>query len=536
MGAMANNDTAFRLRLIGPFRLERPDGTRIEISSKRSQALLAMLACAGSGERSRAWLQDRLWGARAPEQGAASLRRELSNLRQLVNVDGTEWLLSAHGRVWLNLDCVDVDCRRLDLLPDGELLEGIDIPGEEMFEDWLRAERQRIDARPAKPSMPLSASDKLAEPPTAFVERSAIAVMPFTCTEELVQIAQGLAEDLIDRLSRLRWLPVIARNSSFALVADNHDPRKAGAALGAQYVVTGSIRQTTMTVSLNDADSGQCLWTGRSALPGQTDPDSLDAILAGITATLGFRIDQSEQQRALHKAQSDLNVRELIWRGRWHLSRLTRADAAAAHSCFDQALAREPNSPEALIQLCWVRLWDLWATRGTDSEIREVRKMTQRAIIADYEDARGHMLAGIAEIWLRQPLRAEALLRRAIDLNPSLVMAHAQLGSALHLKGEHSEAIEALLTAIRLSPNDQDLFYIQGELAMALLFEGPQRRGVATGRKFDCATHRLLDRPCRQGNCAGEAGPQRRSARRFIGPAGFKSRFPRRPYRLAAVC
>ena len=82
------------------------------------------------------------------------------------------------------------------------------------------------------------------------------------------------------------------------------------------------------------------------------------------------------------------------------------------------------------------------------------------------------MLAGIAEIWLRQPIRAEALLRRAIGLNPSLVLAYAELGSALYLRDEPEEAVVAIHMAIRLSPNDQAMFYILGELAMAHLMLG----------------------------------------------------------------
>ncbi len=76
---------AFALRLLGVFRLDDPEGNRIDIRSKRGQGLIAMLATAPGGERSRAWLQNMLWNDRAPEQGRASLRRELSNLRPLLN-------------------------------------------------------------------------------------------------------------------------------------------------------------------------------------------------------------------------------------------------------------------------------------------------------------------------------------------------------------------------------------------------------------------------------------------------------------------
>ena len=208
------------------------------------------------------------------------------------------------------------------------------------------------------------------------------------------------------------------------------------------------------------------------ALPSGADAAEFEELLAAISATLGLKIDLREQARAMAKPTSDLKVNDLIWRGRWHLNRLTREDSLLARECFEQALALEPASPEALIQVTWVRLWELWVTRGADDEVRAVRQMAQQAIIADYDDARGHMLAGIAEMWLRQPLRAEALLHRAIELNPSLVMAHAQLGCALHLKGEHRSAIERLRFAVRLSPNDHDLFFTLGELAGAHLFCG----------------------------------------------------------------
>lgn len=471
-----NNEAGFRLRLIGPFRLEGPDGARIEIASKRGQALIAMLAIAGGGERSRGWLQDRLWGSRAPEQAAASLRRELSNLRQLINRDGHEMLSSAHGRVWINLEKVDADCRSLDYAPAGELLEGIDISGEEMFEDWLRDERARLSRRAISPTSPLKrAPAETREPIADFSARPAIAVLPFSwipASAEKEVAAQGISEDLIDRLSKLRWLPIIARSSSFALAPEQHDPRVAGAALGARYIVEGAIRDGNLSVSLNDAQNGECLWNGRSILPTERDAASLEAILAGITATLGLQIDQSEQHRALQKAQDELNVRELIWRGRWHLNRFTPEDARIARECFDKALSLEPNFSEALVQSTWSRLWDLWATRGDEGEIRAVRKMAQTAIIADHDDARGYMLAGIAEIWLRQPVRAEALLQKSISLNPSLVLAHSELGSVQYLKGQPEAAVATLNFAMRLSPNDHTLFYTLGELAVAHLMLG----------------------------------------------------------------
>lgn len=475
---MGAAETHFTLTLSGAFRLCGPDGTRIEISSKRGQALIAMLAVSGSGERTRAWLQDKLWGSRSQDQAQASLRRELSTLKKLINVNGHSLIESDFARIWLALDRVDVDIRSTDTPATDEFLEGLDISGEDLFEDWLREQRTKLESRaaskevkdmPAETKIPASISD--------FSTRPAIAILPFTWTPTSVEkesIAEGISEDIIDRLSRLRWLPVIARSSSFAV--GRMDARSAGRTLSARYVVEGNIRDDAkgaiLSLSLTDADSGQTVASNRFAVPVQGDLAAFDTMLSALAATLGLKVDLSEQSRAIDRPSADEEVSTLIWRGRWHLNRLTQEDNQAARVCFDKALQLQPNSTEALIQSTWVRLWDLWLSRGSVDEIKTIRQMAQRTILADYEDARGHMLAGIAEIWLKQPLRAESLLRRAIELNPSLVMAHAQLGSALHLKGEHQQAIKSLEFAIRLSPNDHDLFFTYGELAAAHLMIG----------------------------------------------------------------
>jgi TolB-like protein len=457
----------YTLHLAGAFRLERPNGDRVLISSRRGQVLIAMLATASGGERTRAWLQSRLWGSRGEVQSRASLRRELSTLRQAVNAEGYELLCADHNRAWLNLSLVDIDIHDSASRPKGELLEGIDIPGEELFEDWLREERGQIEYGGYAVDAPANHTDP------EFALRPTLAILPFKAAAEDQAIAEGISEDLIDRLSRLRWLPVIARSSSFAVAATAGDARHAGAALGARYVVEGTLRPDglghRLSASLVNAENGQTIWANRVPISGAEEAASLDLLITEIAAALGLSIDQAEQQRAIRKPQSDLNVSELIWKGRWHLNRLTRHDAAEAHICFEEALRREPGSPEAMIQSAMSLLFELWTQRADMEDIRRLRKMAQRAIVADMEDARGHMIAGIAEIWLRQPLRAEVLLNRAIEMNPSLYLAYAELGSALYLRDEPEKALIALEAALRLSPNDATLFYTYGEKAMAHL-------------------------------------------------------------------
>jgi TolB-like protein len=477
---MLDRVACYTLNLKGPFRLFSAKGLRVEIASKKGQALIALLAMANGGERTRSWLQGQLWGSRQPDQAQASLRAELSALRKILNRDTHIILHADHSRIWLDMQLLVVDAHEANTgdAPQGEFLEGMDIPNEEAFEDWLREERARLKNRVsnvAKSDDGIPTKRRASDLP----ELQALAILPFlnlTGDPDQDFLAEGISEDLIDRLSRLRWLPVIARSSSFAVDNANTDPRLIGQKLGARYLLEGRIRRLRghihLSASLCDCETGQALWSNKSSLERVDKSDFFEDLLSGLTNNLSAKIDQEEQVRALRKPQSDLNVRDLIWRGRWHLNRFTKSDSEAAAECFAKALELEPNSPEAIIQYTWSKLLDLWTQRATDDEKKILRQMAQKAIIADYDDARGHMLAGIAEMWLMQPLRAEALLRRATDLNPSLVMAHAQLGTALNLRGEHEDAISALNYAVRLSPNDHDLFYISGELASAYFLSG----------------------------------------------------------------
>jgi TolB-like protein len=475
---MSSGVASFTLQLRGPFRLHAADGRRVDISSRKGQALIAMLATANGSERTRSWLQSQLWGSRGQDQAQSSLRSELSSLRGLLKHDGPPLLNADHARIWMDLSRIEVDARGPNVAGAGEFLEGLDIPGEDGFEDWLREQRARneaeVQAEPVAQTVQPTAKPEI---PKAFSALPALAVLLFenlTGDPDQDFVAEGISEDLIDRLSRLRWLPIIARSSSFAV--RETDPKIVGELLGARYLLEGRMRKQAganmLSASLVDCETGSTLWSNKLALNAHGAPDAFGELLTGLTIALGAKIDQAEQSRAWGKPQTDLNVRELIWRGRWHLNRFTAEDSEKAKAYIAEALQREPSSPEAIIQMAWANLWDLWAQRGSDDEIRAVRQMAQKAIIADYDDARGHMLAGIAEKWLRQPLRAEALLKRAIELNPSLAMAHAQLGGSQYLRDAPDEAIATLKNAIRLSPNDAELFYYRGELAVSYLMAG----------------------------------------------------------------
>lgn len=289
------------------------------------------------------------------------------------------------------------------------------------------------------------------------------------------------------------WLPVIARSSSFAFASDRVDLRVVGQKLGAKYVLEGRLKRAggdlSIAVSLSDATTGYSLWSHRMPLPPDRSQDALDPIVAELVGVLDAQIDYAEQVRARGNRQNRLEFNDLIWRGRWHLNRLTRSDSELARRLFEQALELEPESPEAIIQQTFCMGWALWAKRGGDAEVAEMRQLAHRAIVADPGDGRGHMLAGIAEMWLRQPGRARTLFERAIALNPSLCQAHAELGCHYNLVGEPAAAIAPLRLAQRLSPNDVHSFFFIGELALSHWMLGQWTEAV------DHADQSLIRRP-----------------------------------------
>jgi TolB-like protein/Tfp pilus assembly protein PilF len=485
---VAARSTQFTLGLLGPFRLQKAGGERIEIPSRKGIALIAMLAMADEGERTRGWLQDKLWGQRGQAEGRGSLRRELSNLRKLLNQDAPPLLVFERDRVRLCIELIDVDARRLAMEHAapvrGEFLEGLDIPGEEGFEDWLREQRTelashrqqagaRTAARQEVPAALPSHINDLSQLPPGFDGQPALAVLPFenlTGDSDFDYFAEGISEELIERLSRVRWLPVIARSSSFSFPA-SADRSAVGRSLGAKYLLDGRVRRGkdayALAIELSDATSGYTIWSQRFPLQSARSFDALDEILAETVVHLDTKIDYAEQIQARVRRPEHPNVDYLIWRGRWHVNRLTRADSEMAQQLFAEALRLDPDSPEALIQSTFALAWAIWAGRQPKDRILEMKRLAQRAILADCDDGRGYLLAGMAEMWLRNHDPARTLFKQALTLNPSLALAHAELGSSYNLANEPLAAIPHLKTALRLSPNDMHIFYPLGELAMA---------------------------------------------------------------------
>jgi TolB-like protein len=273
----------YDLALLGPFRLTGPDGRRIDITSRRGMALVAMLALSRDGERTRAWLQERLWGSRGDTQAQGSLRTELSDLRKRLNVAGPPLLSAGHERVRLDLSRLDIDVRGPEPeAPVGELLEGLEIPGEEGFESWLIQEREAREhareraraglprARPSGTPAEDRASHVLAPAAQEWGRPRLLAVLAFdnlSNDPEMDYFSNGVSEDIQIAVCRAGGLNVIGRASSFQLRGAERTPENVAASLGATHLLDGSVRRSgdrvRITASLVDCASRSTVWSER---------------------------------------------------------------------------------------------------------------------------------------------------------------------------------------------------------------------------------------------------------------------------------
>ena len=174
-------------------------------------------------------------------------------------------------------------------------------------------------------------------PVPGFGGKPAIAVLPFQSRAAGHEhIGEGLAEDLIDSLSSLRWLPVICRSSSFIFGGHALDARTIGRTLGARYLVSGSIAlagdDLRLFVDLTDAENGLSLWSQRFQ-PGFSRLFVLqEEIIATIVSLLDGEIERAEQLRLRDRNARDLGSWELLRRGIWHLHKFTEKDAKLARA------------------------------------------------------------------------------------------------------------------------------------------------------------------------------------------------------------
>ena len=272
--------------------------------------------------------------------------------------------------------------------------------------------------------------------------------------------ADGVAEDVITALSRLRWLFVVARNSSFTYKGKSVDMRQVGRELGVRYVLEGSVRKSGNRVRINaqliDAADGHHVWADRYDRGLEDIFAVQDEMTNQITSAIAPGIVAAEVQRAQAKDAGELGTWERLMRAHWHIQRFNREDFKEAIRLLDELLRQEPNNATALSDLAFALHFSgsfSWASDPAASLARS-SEVALRAVDADDKDGAGHAMAGIAELFCGRHDDALRRLRRAVELDPNSSIARGMLGAAYTFGGEADLAIQHAQEAIRLSPRD----------------------------------------------------------------------------------
>jgi TolB-like protein/DNA-binding SARP family transcriptional activator len=324
-------------------------------------------------------------------------------------------------------------------------------------------------------------------------DKPSIAVLPFqnlSGDPEQEYFADGIVEEIITALSRMRWLFVIDRNSSFIYKGRAVHIRQIGRELGVRYVLEGSVRKSAsrvrITGQLVDATSATHLWAERFEGGLEDVFDLQDQVTAGVVGAIGPKLELAEIERIKHKPTESLDAYDLFLRGMACVHRWTREANVEALRLFYRAIDLDADFASAygMAARCYSqRKASAWVVDRA-KEVAETARLARRAVELGKDDAVALCTAGIAlSFVVGERDEGGDLLNRALALNPNWAWAWIFSGWNKVWQGEPDIAIEYLGRAMRLSPQDPQIVNAYAAIASAHFFAGRHTEAAAWAEK-----------------------------------------------------
>jgi len=317
--------------------------------------------------------------------------------------------------------------------------------------------------------------------PTLPDSRPSIAVLPFSFTGDAGPygaFADALPHELIVELSRLRWLFVTARGSSFRLRAPDVDLGEVGRLLGVRYCLTGAMeiarRNLAVMVELVDTRDGGVLWADRYAGPVGDVHRVREEIRGRILTALEIQIPIHEAALARLRGTEDLDAWSAYHLGLHHMYRFNRTDNAAATALFQKSVTLDPGFARAHAGLSFVHFQTAFMRHTDDlaGEVDLARRYAERGVELDSQDPFVNFTMG-RTYWLRGDLEGGlAWLERATSLSPNYAQGIYARAWTETLAGQGLLGREHVDLAMRLSPLDPLYYAMQGTRAFTHIVQG----------------------------------------------------------------
>ena len=346
------------------------------------------------------------------------------------------------------------------------------------------AERRADDAAATR--------DEEAKSAHPLTMKPAVAVLPFgnlNADPSEDYLADGIAEDITTALSRNRWLTVIARNPAFSFRGTRESIRAIGQKLGADYIVTGSVRKAgtrfRTTVQVVDAETEHSVWSERF------DRDIVDIfelqedVSRSVAARIETELGLTEQKKAEGRPRKNLGAWDLYQLGVAQFYKFTRDGNQQCQQLLRKAIDLDPTFAEAHSRLAYAIVLSMVyfdaPTGGT--LLDEALDAAECAIGLDDQDANAYFTLGRVRLARREYDLAIDALEQALALNPALAVTHCGLGDSLAYEGRLDEAIEQFEIAIQLSPHDPFRWAFYSYRSLAHLFRGEYDLAASWARR-----------------------------------------------------
>ena len=346
---------------------------------------------------------------------------------------------------------------------------------------------------------PKPAAAEPLRPALSLPDKPSIAVLPFSSLSadaEQEYFADGIVEEMITELSRMRWLFVIARNSSFTYKGRSVDVKQVGHELGVRYVLQGSVRKAAqrlrITAQLVDATTGANLWADRFEGTLEDVFDLQDKVTTSVTAAISPQLEKAEIARVKRKPTANLDAYDLYLRGMAAFHQWNREATEEALRDFYRAIELGPDlaAAYAMAAMAYARRKGSGWVVDRVREVAELKRLARQAARLGQDDAVALSFAGFSLAAAAGELDdGAAYVDRALVLNPNLAPALLASGWVKVWLGELDQAIEHLSLAIRLSPLDPLIHMMLIATAHAHFFAG------RLGESVQCAEKALSVQP-----------------------------------------